>query len=170
MSGALIVAAEFAPADFAWLDRLRRAHFPPERNLLPAHLTLFHALPPSAAPEVKRHLARHAAEPAPVAFLDPPYSLDGGVAFRVRSPDLDAIRAELADHFHGSLTAQDAAGWRAHVTIQNKVKPFEANALLDDLLRDFRPRPLGIAALALHRYLGGPWQRLGSFPFRGAGA
>ena len=168
MSGALIVTADFAPADLAALDKLRRAHFPPERNLLPAHLTLFHALPPSAEAELKRHLARLAAETAPVAMLDPPYSLGQGVAFGVRSAALDAIRADLADHFHGSLTAQDAAGWRAHVTIQNKVKSSDAQALLADLLRDFRPRPLGIAALALHRYLGGPWQRLGRFPFRGA--
>ena len=29
----------------AWLDSLRRAHFPPERNLVPAHVTLFHACP-----------------------------------------------------------------------------------------------------------------------------
>ena len=168
MSGALIVAADFAPADFAALDMLRRAHFPPERNLLPAHLTLFHALPPSAEAELKRHLARLAADAAPAAMLDPPYSLGHGVAFRVRSPGLDALRAHLADHFHGSLTAQDADGWRAHVTIQNKVKSADAQALLADLLRDFRPRPLGIAALALHRYLGGPWQRLGRFAFRGA--
>ena len=29
----------------AWLEALRRAHFPPGRNLVPAHVTLFHALP-----------------------------------------------------------------------------------------------------------------------------
>ena len=167
MNGALIVAAEFAPADFAFLDRLRRAHFPPGRNLLPAHLTLFHALPPSAESEIKRQLAGFATEAAPAAMLDPPYSLGGGVAFRIRSVSLDAIRAELADNFHGSLTAQDAASWRAHVTIQNKASPGDARRLLDQLMSGFRPRPLGIAALALHRYLGGPWQRLGRYPFRG---
>ena len=168
MSGALIVAAEFAASDFAFLDRLRRAHFPPERNLLPAHLTLFHALPPSAESEIKRRLAEIATDPAPAALLEPPYSLGGGVAFRIRSAGLDAIRAELADHFHGNLTAQDAAGWRAHVTIQNKVPAGEARRLLDQLLSGFEPRPLDIAALALHRYLGGPWQQLGRYPFRGA--
>ncbi|MEO5808948.1 MAG: 2'-5' RNA ligase family protein, partial [Sphingomicrobium sp.] len=90
-----------------------------------------------------------------------------GVAFRVRSPALDDIRATIATHFHGALTAQDSAGWRGHVTIQNKVRPTEAKALLDQLLKEFRPRRLGLAALALHRYLGGPWQRLGRFAFRG---
>ena len=36
--------------DQAAFDRLRTAHFPPERNQLAAHLTLFHHLPPSALP------------------------------------------------------------------------------------------------------------------------
>ena len=55
--------------------------------------------------------------------------LGGGVAFRVVSDELDAIRDDIADHFHGLLCAQDAAGWRPHVTIQNKVAPREARAL-----------------------------------------
>ena len=46
MSGALIVTAAMGAEDFAWLDRQRRAYFPPERNQLSAHLTMFHALPP----------------------------------------------------------------------------------------------------------------------------
>ena len=29
------------------------------------------------------------------------------------------------------------------------------------------PRPLGIAGLSTHRYLGGPWETLGSYRFRG---
>ena len=43
MTAPLIICADFAPADFAYLDALRRAHFPPERNILPAHLTMLHA-------------------------------------------------------------------------------------------------------------------------------
>ena len=93
--------------------------------------------------------------------------LGGGVAFRIVSDDLDAIRDDLADHFHGLLGAQDAAGWRPHVTIQNKVKPAEARTLLHRLEREFHPRPLGIAALSLHRYLDGPWETLARYPFRG---
>lgn len=167
MSGALIVTAELGPADFAWFDALRRAHFPPERNQLAAHLTLFHALPPGAEDELRRQLALHAAAPPPPASLDPPYGLGGGVAYRIRSAGLEAIREGIADHFHGSLSAQDSAGWRAHVTVQNKVEPKVAKALLAGLAADYRPRPVRIAALALHRYLGGPWEPLGRYPFRG---
>ena len=65
------------------------------------------------------------------------------------------------------MSAQDAGGWRPHITIQNKVPPRQAKALLDELTRDFRPRPLGIAGLSVHRYLGGPWETLARYRFRG---
>jgi len=94
-------------------------------------------------------------------------NLGRGVAYRVVSDDLDAIRNRLADHFHGLLTAQDSQGWRPHVTIQNKVEPKVARALLHNLESDFRPMPLAISGLGLHSYLGGPWEKLGTYRFRG---
>ena len=63
MAGALIVTAELGAGDHSWLDRLREAHFPPERNQFPAHLTIFHALPPSAEGEL-RHVCRSRAATA----------------------------------------------------------------------------------------------------------
>jgi hypothetical protein len=93
--------------------------------------------------------------------------LGGGVAFCIVSDDLDAIRADLVDAFRGSLSAQDSQGWRPHVTIQNKVAPKVARALITELEATFHPLPLHIAGLGLHRYLGGPWERLMSYPFRG---
>jgi 2'-5' RNA ligase len=167
MSGALIVTAEPGREDFAWLDEQRRRYFPPERNQLNAHLTMFHALPPSAEVEAKRLLARLVAQPPPDAELAGLMNLGRGVAYRVVSSELDAIRAEIADYFRGSLTAQDAQGWRPHVTIMNKASSREAKALLEELGQLFRPRRLKIAGLALHRYLDGPWDKLGSWSFRG---
>ena len=167
MSGALIVTADLAPADFAWLDALRRRHYPPERNGLPAHLTMFHALPPSAEAEIRGELRRHAAARAPRAILAGLMNLGTGVAFRIVSDDLEAIRADLADHCHGLLGAQDHAGWRPHVTVQNKVQPSAARALRAVLEKDFRSRPLGISGLALHRYLGGPWEPIARYAFLG---
>lgn len=93
--------------------------------------------------------------------------LGGGTAFRVASPDLDAIREHLAGALHGLLGAQDAGGWRPHVTIQNKVAMKQARALRESLQRDFTPRALAIAGLGLHRYLGGPWERIAVYAFRG---
>lgn len=167
MAGALIITAELAAPDQAWLDQLRRAHYPPERNQTPAHLTMFHALPPTVEGEVRRSLARLAAETPPRASIEGLMDLGGGVAFRIVSPDLDAIRRELAVDFHGLLGAQDSGGWRPHVTIQNKVPSREARAVLARMDQDFRPRSLAIAGLGLHRYLGGPWEPVARYPFRG---
>ena len=167
MSGALIVTAELGPKDFAWADALRRRHFPPERNQLGAHLTIFHALPPSSEPEVRTRLAQLVRAPPPAATIAGLMDLGGGVAFRVVSTDLDAIRDALADDLHGLLSAQDAAGWRPHITIQNKVPPKVSRELIRELERGFVPRPLSIAGLGLHRYLGGPWETLAVYRFRG---
>ena len=166
MAGALIVTAEIGPSDFSWLEGLRRAHFPPERNQLSAHLTMFHALPPSIEIELRSRLARSVSRRAPVATISGLMDLGGGVAFRIVSPDLDRLRGELAQDLHGLLSAQDSAGWRPHVTIQNKVPPKAARALKQSLEQSFAPRPLAIAGVGLHRYLGGPWERLAVYTFR----
>ena len=167
MAGALIVTGEIGGEDFAWLNRMRRAHFPPERNLLSAHLTMFHAIPPSAEAEVRTRLKTLANAPPPDARIDGLLNLGGGVAFRVVSPDLDRIRADLASGLHGLLSAQDGGGWRPHVTIQNKVPARQARELFDQLQLDFRPRRLAISGLGLHCYLGGPWDTLATYAFRG---
>jgi hypothetical protein len=167
MAGALIVTAELGASDLAWLNGLRRAHYLADRNLVPAHLTVFHALPPSAEAEIRYTLSRYSSEKPPRATIEGVLNLGSGVAFRVVSSDLDRIRRELSGHFQGLLGAQDAGGWRPHVTIQNKVSANAARALIANLEREFRPCLLAISGLGLHRYLDGPWQRLVAYPFRG---
>ncbi len=166
MNAPIIVAAMLGDVDQAWLDALRRAHFPPERNYLVAHLTMFHHLPPSVADEVKRRLTDETRGVSrPRATLVAPYSLGSGVAFRIDSAGLAAIRERLAGAFSGLLTPQDQAGWRAHVTVQNKVAPAVAKALLADLSQGFRARPIAIAGLAAYWYRGGPWEPLSRHMF-----
>ncbi len=163
----IIVLALFGPADFAWLDELRRAHFPPERNLIAAHLTMFHHLPPAIAPELRQRLiADTRGVPRPAARVAGLMSLGGGVALRVESAELAVIRARLADAFAPLLMPQDRAGWRPHVTIQNKVPAAQARALQAELERSFAPRPLAIAGLAAWWYHGGPWAPLSRHMFR----
>lgn len=164
---ALIFTAELARPDQAWLDDLRRRYFPAERNQLPAHLTIFHALPPSAERELRSRLSDLARQAAPQAQIAGLMNLGGGVAYRVVSDDLDRIRGQLAESLHGLLGAQDAGGWRPHITIQNKVAPRQARDLQAELEAGFRPRPLAISGLGLHRYLGGPWEELAVYSFRG---
>lgn len=93
--------------------------------------------------------------------------LGGGVAVRIRSDDLDRLREELSANFHGLLSAQDLRGWISHITIQNKVEPKSARALLRSLEKDFTPRPLQIVGLELVRYSEGESERLASYRFRG---
>ena len=164
----LIITAQLPSDVFAWADGLRRAHFPPERNKIRAHVTLFNSLPPSVEDEVRRMLARHAAAPPPKAEITGIMPLGGGTAFAISSPALSAIHEEMVESLHGLLTAQDGARRKLHVTVQNKVSGIEAKALQAELAHDFRPRQFAFAALELHRYLGGHWEDAGSWPFRGS--
>lgn len=162
----LIVTAAMGDRDFAWADSLRRAHFPAGRNQVPAHISLFHHLPPSLEAELAHRLRALCAQKPPAAILSGVINLGGGVAYRVESPGLMAIRADLAHAFHGLLTPQDAATPRLHITVQNKVPPEAARMLCDGLTSAFRPRMLSIVGLAVWRYLGGPWEPVRLVRFR----
>ena len=146
---------------------MRRAHYPPERNRVPAHLTLFHHLPPSVEGEVGRRLARYAAAAAPEAVVAGIMDLGGGTALRIESEELEDIRYDLAEAMRGLLIPQDMAPWRPHITIQNKVEPREARRLQLSLRAGFEPRPIQIRGLALWRYLDGPWEPVKNWVFRG---
>ena len=162
----IIVTALFGRGDQGWFDAQRAAHFPPERNVLQAHCTLFHHLPPSAADELKHRLMQETrGVRAPEARVSGLISLGRGVAYRIDAPALTQIRARLVEAFAGLLTPQDAGGWRPHVTIQNKVTPSVAKLLLDQLQRDFRPRTVELAGLATWWYRGGPWEPLSRHMF-----
>jgi len=133
---------------------------------VPAHLTLFHHLPPSIERELAARLADAAGAPPPRATITGLMDLGEGTALRVESADLEAIRSDLADALHGLLTPQDRAPWRPHVTIQNKVTRRAARDVQARLAAMPMPRALAIRALALWRYQGGPWEPLRSWPFR----
>jgi 2'-5' RNA ligase len=155
----LIVTADLDPGAMTFLDELRRAHFPPERNHLSAHLTLFHHLPGAELERVRRDLEEVADGPLE-ATLDRVLKLGRGVAFGVRSPGLVALRAELAGRWADWLTPQDRGWGRPHVTVQNKVTPEVAAALHAELSAVHAPRATRVEALRLWRYLGGPWEPL----------
>ena len=155
----LIVTALFGAADFALLEGLRRRHYPPERNRVPAHLTLFRHLAPSLDAELRQRLSGATrGQRAPQARLAGVIDLDEGVALRVESSGLEAIRADLADAFAPLLLPQDRAGWRPHVTIANKLAPRVARALLEQMRAGFTAKPLEIAGLASWWYRDGVWQ------------
>lgn len=151
---------------FEHFQALRRLHFPPERNIVPAHITLFHHLPglelPSIADRVKLECGSHEAPSVQVGGVT---MLGRGVAFQLRSPVLEAARDALAEAWHGLLVPQDQAPYRPHVTVQNKATPETARALFADLSASFRPWTFTVEALQLWRYAGGPWEPVRRVPF-----
>ncbi|HSX55091.1 MAG TPA: 2'-5' RNA ligase family protein [Sphingomonas sp.] len=166
MSAPIVVTALLGRADQAAFDAMRREHYPPERNVLAAHLTLFHHLPPSVEAELRHRLTGVTRGlRAPAARAAGLMSLGRGVAVRIESPGLTAIRSELSEAFAGLLMPQDAGGWRPHVTIQNKVAPSMAKLLLGALGKEFRVREVEIAGLATWFYRGGPWEPLSRHMF-----
>ncbi|GMN02863.1 2'-5' RNA ligase family protein [Erythrobacter sp. MTPC3] len=168
MSNPFIVTAKLPPGVHDWANALRKEHFPPERNHLHAHVTMFHSFAPSLLEELKTFLPLIAKEFAPPqACISGLMDLGKGTAIRLETPQLLAIRAMIADHFQGSLIEQDLHEPRPHITIQNKVSKQEARALQAALAPTIEEREFRFPALELHRYLGGPWEAVKAIPFRG---
>ncbi|WP_395394363.1 2'-5' RNA ligase family protein [Novosphingobium sp. BL-8A] len=163
----LLVTAEL-PADvLGWADALRRAHYPAERNRLRAHVTLFHALPPSVEAElgeVLADLARASPPPARIAGL---MKLDHGTALAVESPAMVDLHARIAERMHGLLTDQDSRPLRLHVTIQNKVPPAQARALQAELAPQLRAVNFRFRGFGLYAWEEGLWRDIRLVKFRG---
>ena len=164
MTPPLILTLALHPDDQARFDRLRTLHFPPSRNLVPAHVTLFHHLPGAELDAIQALLTQEAASlpPFPVEASGLRF-LGRGVAYELHAPELLALRARLARAWQGWLTPQDAQGFRPHVTIQNKAEPQAARALRDAMQVGFVPFQVRATGLRLWHYLGGPWDLAGEY-------
>ena len=162
-----IVTAELPLDLYSWATQLRSENFPPERNFLKAHVTLFHALPPSSEGEVHDVLAQLARDNPPVpARLEGVMKLGKGTALHLSSPAMIELWEVMADRFHGLLIPQDMHPPRLHVTVQNKVRIEEARALQADLAPRVIPRDFTFRGLELHAYKGGPWDFIKRWRFR----
>ena len=157
-----ILTARMDADSFAWCDALRRAHFPADRNVLSAHLTMFHRLSP-------RQVAALRAVPLPAAPLaitfDHVRFLGAGNALGVVAPDLLRLREHIKAVIGGDIARQDAQRWMPHVTVQNKVTPSAARTLHAVLVDGHAPRAGTIDALQVWDYLGGPWRLAQTLPF-----
>ena len=163
-----IVTGELPNDVLAWADGLRRAHYPPERNWLKAHVTLFHSFAPSLREELPRYLSAMATEYAPpAAEVSGLLDLGSGTAIALRSPGLLAIWERIAEHFWAMLSRQDQGGKRLHITIQNKVPRGDALALQRSLQGGLPHRQFRFTGLGLHIYRGPHWEAVGTWKFRG---
>ena len=157
----LILTARPDAATLARFEALRRAHFPPALNRVPAHISLFHQLPGSEYSAVVERLRMTAREHgAPCVAATGLRSLGRGVAIKLASPGLAALHADLAAAWEPLLIPQDRARFAGHVTIQNKVTPAAARATLAALTATFAPFDFTVVAIDVWRYLDGPWEHL----------
>ena len=147
-------------------DRLRKRNFPPERNYLRAHLTLFHKLPGEREAEIFTDLREICQDREPFTLAATGLRFLGrGVAYELSSPELSALRRELVRSWEPGLGAQDRQGFKPHITVQNKVSPEQARALHQDLQAAFSPLEIIGEGLSLWRYLGGPWEPAHTYLF-----
>ena len=163
MSEPLILTLQLDPQAQAFYDDLRIRHFPPARNLIPAHLTLFHHLPDQASTVEVLRQAAAATPPFPLANPTP-RSIGRGVAVFFHSDALAALHVALSQAFQPHLIPQDRQRLRPHIVVQNKVDPEIARRTLPLLQSIPLPEPHAIG-LTLWRYLGGPWELLSHMPF-----
>ena len=165
----IIVTLRFDGESEARFEAARERWFPPRLNVVPAHLTLFHRLPGEESGTIVRLTAETADATAPfaarVASVVP---LGSGWALRVRAEPLDALRARLAESFAPWLTRQDARGFRAHVTVQNKVSRATAERCGEAIRAELVPWEAEVTGLRLWIYRNGPWEALEELPLGGA--
>jgi len=162
----LILTLALDERSFAFFDGQRRRFFPPERNFIPAHLTLFHRLPGEHVGTIRDTLDGlcFAQRRFPLAVTNL-RSLGRGVAYSLHSDDLARLHGELARLWVRWLTPQDRQKHQPHVTIQNNVEPPMARELLARLSSTFAPFEATGIGLDLWWYRGGPWEKACHFPF-----
>jgi hypothetical protein len=161
-----VLTLKLDSASFDLLNSLRQQHFPPERNFLPAHVTLFHALDSQHDRSIRQTLQEVCSQTSILPLHFPSLRFMGkGVAVEVSCPELVQLRQQLAQIWENWLTAQDRQGYRSHVTIQNKVAPEQARQLYDRLSREWQAQDGQGEGLLLWYYRGGPWELTEEFSF-----
>jgi 2'-5' RNA ligase len=161
-----IVTATLDEGAFAWFEDLRQTLFPPGRNQVPAHLTLFHASPGEHEAFIAEALKAACRDRGPMRLsVRGPWFMGRGVAYRLASPELERLRSDLANAFGAWLTPQDRAPFRPHITIQNKAEPADARLLLERLQLEFEPFEVVAEGLLVWRYLAGPWEAVTRLDF-----
>lgn len=163
----LILTLKFDQKTFDRFNQLRQQYFPPERNFLPAHITLFHALPGEQKISIQQTL--HAiCSRTPVCSLAFPQvrSLGQGVAIAVECPELIQLHQQLAQTWQNWLSRQDQQRYKPHITIQNKVTPEAAQQLHRQLAESWQPLQGCGEGLLLWYYQGGPWELAQEFAFQ----
>lgn len=153
------------------MNEMRERYFPTRLNRIPAHLTLFHALPHSQMEVLEQSIRQTSESMQPfVVSTGKPFRMRKGVGVNVDSGyhRMKEVHRQLQMQWETFLSEQDAGGFRPHWTVMNKVDDAE---LVDGafetigrglLERNEEGRALG---LDLWRYNRGDWEWVKEFPF-----
>ena len=164
----LIVSARLDDEAQSFFNQKRQEFFPPERNYLDAHLTLFHKLPEDKKAAICNDLKMLTnkteimkAEVNDIMFMG------FGSAYVIDCPRLFHLRAALVTEWCDLLTPQDKQTFKPHVTFQNKVPAEQAKQVFAAQKDKFTPFSCKILGLSLWHYDNGPWELIEDFMFQG---
>ena len=158
-----ILTLQLDEASQAHFNDLRRQHFPPDRNYIDAHVTLFHSLPET--PEIIEVLTAAAVQLRFQVAVTGLRSLGKGVAYTLESQPLLTLHRDLATSLAEYLIPQDRQRFQPHIVVQNKVTLEAAKLLLQRLRASFVPSQIEATGLSLWHYRNGPWEPAQTFPF-----
>ena len=168
----VILTLQLDGVSYEFFEDARQKYFPSAINYIGAHLTLFHQLPGREFEVVLRCVADICKRTTPLTLtVSALRKLGRGVVYDIASPELLAMRSQLANDFGEWLIAQDKQKFRPHITVQNKVSPEQARALYDHLSSDFSPFEVKGEGIQLWFYEGGrgrrgTWRPAGAVPFQ----
>lgn len=145
-----VVTARLDPASFASLDEFRKKYFPPERNFLSAHVTLFHQAPPEILSAVPPSF------PLMIEFQES-FFMGHGFGIRTKCDELSRWKKNCLNH-PWEFTSQDRNNSRLHVTIQNKVSPEQAREDFRNFSGTWKPFAGSISGIDVWIYRNGPWE------------
>jgi len=163
----LVLTLKLDGASFDRLNQLRQEYFPRHRNFLPAHVTLFHALPGEQETSIRDGLRDSCAYLHVFPLVFPTLRFLGkGFAAEIEAPELIRLQNRLAAGWYSWLTLQDRQKYKPHVTLQNKVAPDIARSQYEQAAKAWQPLSGAGEGLLLWYYRGGPWELVETFDFQ----
>lgn len=92
----IILTLQLDEVNITFFNEQRQLYFPPERNFLKAHLTLFHHLPPAIYPQIMQELELLSKQQQPMALAVTEVKFIGkGVAYKMESRVLQQLHLHL---------------------------------------------------------------------------
>lgn len=144
---------------------LRDRYFPADRNIVPAHISMYHALPPHQVDRISADLKEATNIEAFTLRIAQVVSIGRGVMYGIESPELLKLHQELSAKWIEWLIPQDRQKYKPHIVVQNKVEPSIARETYTKLSEEFSPSEAMAESVVLWLYRGGPWEELYQFPF-----